>query len=110
MRIGVVGSRSFDNYDLMQKTLADLGPTVIVSGGAKGADTLAARYAQENGLELIEFKPNWKLGRHASLLRNTQIVEASDFVLAFWDGKSTGTQDSVKKAVDRGIPYRVILF
>ena len=110
MRIGVVGSRSFDNYDLMQKTLADLGPTVIVSGGAGGADKMAARYAQENGLDLIEFKPNWKLGRHAGLLRNTQIVEASDFVLAFWDGKSTGTQDSVKKALDRGIPYRVILF
>ena len=71
----------------------------IVSGGAKGADTLAEKFALENHLEMIVFKPDWKkFGKRAGFLRNTIIIENATIVFAFWDGKSNGTKDSIDKA------------
>ena len=58
MRYSVIGSREFEDYDLLEKTLDKHFIYQIVSGGAKGADTLAARYANENNIPLIEFIPN----------------------------------------------------
>lgn len=104
MNIAIVGGRDFNDYELLKKTLNNyienksfLG--AIVSGGAKGTDTLAEKYAEELGVEMIIFRPDYKkFGRLAALHRNTEIIEASDIVFAFWDGKSRGTLDSVTKA------------
>lgn len=105
MKIAIVGGRDFNNYDLLKNELGNyieenkISLNSIVSGGAKGADTLAEKFADEMGVEIIVFKPNFeKFGRCAALARNTQIVENSDTVFAFWDGKSKGTHDSIKKA------------
>ena len=58
----VVGSRSFDNYELLESTLDKLlinyREITIVSGGAKGADTLAEEYTAANGYECMVFKAN----------------------------------------------------
>jgi len=109
--IGVVGSRDFEDYELMKKVLDEISPDVIVSGGARGADRLGARYAKERGLKLLEFIPNWDLwGKRAGFMRNTQIVEASDMIVAFWDGKSNGTRDSINKAKKRNMLCKVVLF
>ena len=80
MKIAVIGSRSFNDYDLVKKELASIQDiTEIVSGGASGADTLAARYARENGIRLTEFYPEWeKFGRAAGPKRNTSIVCSVD--------------------------------
>ena len=108
MKVAVIGSRSLtvpnlEKY-LPQKT------TEIVSGGAKGVDTSARKYAQEKGLRLKEFLPEYgKYGRSAPLIRNARIIGYADVVLAFWDGKSRGTKfviDSCKKA---GVPVKVLL-
>ena len=57
------------------------------------------KFANENNVEMIVFKPDFeKFGRGAALARNTQIIQKSDVVFAFWDGKSKGTHDSIKKA------------
>ena len=74
-------------------------PDNIVSGGAKGTDTLAAQFAAEMDIPLLVFKPDYqKYGRRATLLRNTQIIENADVIFAFWDGQSKGTKDSITKA------------
>ena len=53
MKIGVVGSRDFDDYKKLEKELNKIeGITEIVSGGAKGADTLAREFAEKNDIEL----------------------------------------------------------
>lgn len=71
----------------------------IVSGGAIGIDTNAKNFAIENNIKLVEFLPNYKLhGKKAPLERNTQIVQYSDVIYAFWDGRSRGTKDSIDKA------------
>jgi hypothetical protein len=109
--IAIVGSRGFKGdkaYALLCNTLRKFNPTRIVSGGAEGADTLGATYAKEHGITLDVFVPQWKAWRlkhgytsktnRAGFERNTDIISASDIVIAFWDGKSEGTKDSINKA------------
>lgn len=104
MNIAIVGGRDFNNYDILKNTLQNFIesgnlPSAIVSGGAKGADSLAEKFASEFNLEMIVFQPDYKrFGRGATSIRNTQIIENSDIVFAFWDGKSKGTLDSINKS------------
>lgn len=98
-KIAVVGSRGFNDYSLLERTLAPYSPFILVSGGARGADRLAERFADENSLEKIIFKPDWnKYGKRAGFLRNIKIVDESDMVIAFWDGNSPGTKSSIDLA------------
>jgi hypothetical protein len=99
MNLAVVGSREFDNYELLSKELDYIRTkkdiTMIVSGGAKGADLLARRYAEENGIELLVLEPDWeRFGNIAGYLRNVEIWDNSDFGVAFWNGESKGTKHS----------------
>jgi len=99
-KIGVVGSRTFNNYQYMKNILDKLfSCNKIISGGAIGADSLAARYAKENNIELEEFLPDWnRYGKSAGFKRNKQIVDASDIIVAFWDGESRGTANTISLA------------
>ena len=91
MKIAIIGSRNLTVNNL-EKYLPE-GVTEIVSGGAKGIDSCARDYAQENNIKLTEFLPQYeKYGKGAPLKRNLQIINYSDEVLAFWDGKSRGTK------------------
>ena len=105
MRLGIVGSREFLDYSLLAETVdsfvekTKIKVEKIVSGGAKGSDSLAARYASEHGYLLEEFKPDYgRYGRGAPLQRNTTIVENSDIILAFVTASSKGTWDTIRKA------------
>lgn len=114
----VVGSRSFNDYELMRKTLDKLlsnhRDIEIVSGGALGADTLAERYAKEKGYELRVFKADWnKYGKIAGIIRNDEMQKyISQFehrgCVAFWDGQSRGTQSNFTMAEKYGNPLRII--
>ncbi|MBQ8600263.1 MAG: DUF2493 domain-containing protein [Clostridia bacterium] len=91
MKVAVIGSRNLEVADLGKYLPEETDE--IVSGGAKGIDTCARRYAQEHGIKLTEFLPEYnRFGRGAPLKRNITIVEYSDLVLAFWDGQSRGTK------------------
>lgn len=84
---------------------------LIVSGGAEGADTLAMRFAAEFHLKCLIMKPDWKrLGRAAGLARNTDIVANSAWVIAFWDGTSRGTADTIAKAKKQGKKLNIVRF
>lgn len=97
LTVAVVGSRNLQVRDLGQYLPA--GVTRIVSGGAKGVDQCAREYAQEMGIPLLEFLPEYsKYGRAAPIRRNEEIVRSADLVLAFWDGKSRGTLYTIRLA------------
>jgi hypothetical protein len=82
----------------------------IISGGAKGIDTLAANYAQEHGLQLIEILPDYnRFGRGAPIRRNDEIIDQAQVVLAFWDGKSKGTKYVIERCRKLGKSCTVIL-
>lgn len=110
-KIGVVGSRTFRDYERLEGVLEKFLPFILVSGGAKGADSLAGQFAFEHKLPKIIHLPNWaEYGRSAGPIRNSLIIADSDKLVAFWDGKSKGTRDSINKAEEKGIPVLFIEF
>jgi len=111
LKLAVVGSRSFNDYALMESFLVRRLPFILVSGGAKGADSLAERFARENDLETIIHFPEWKKhGRKAGYLRNSFIVRDCDTLIAFWDGKSKEIKMTIDLAEKSGKPCSIIRF
>jgi hypothetical protein len=109
--LAVVGSRTFTDYDKMKSILDILKPSSIISGGAVGADTLAERYAKENGVNILVYTANWELhGKSAGAIRNRIIVENCDQLIAFWDKKSRGTKMAIEMAKEKGKLLVVIEF
>lgn len=109
MKVAVVGSRSFRSYSIVKEVLDHLEQeknkdiSLIISGGAVGADTLGARYAKERNIPTQIFLPLWDVyGKSAGYKRNVQIVSAAEIVVAFWDGSSRGTLHSINLAREQG--------
>ena len=79
------------------------------TGTAKGADSLGERYAKENGYDVKLFPPDWKkFGRKAGPLRNKQMAEYGDMLIAFWDEKSSGTRNMIENATNLGLIVHVV--
>ena len=108
MKVAVIGSRGLSVCDLGRYLPENT--TEIVSGGAKGVDTSAREYALAHGIKLTEFLPEYaKYGRSAPLKRNITIIEYSDIVIAFWDGKSRGTKFVIDNCRKLGVEVRVYI-
>lgn len=108
MKVAIIGSRNLNLEDFS----AYLPPetTEIVSGGARGIDQCARRYAHRHGLKLTEFLPDYEsYGRSAPIRRNVTIIEYSDLVLAFWNGHSRGTKFVIDRCRELNKPIRIFL-
>lgn len=116
MKLAIIGSRTFTNYDKLLQTMSLFEEshrqfTRIISGGAKGADSLGERWAKYWNIEIERYLPDWdKHGKFAGYIRNQHIIDACDVVVAFWDGKSKGTLDSIRKAKAVKKPTFIIYF
>ena len=109
MKLAVVGSRDFANKRLMDEELRKLLPlTQVISGGARGADSLAERWARHNGIEVQVFYPDPKKYKHPYHHRNRLICEACDRLVAFWNGHSTGTRYTIGYARKIGKPVTIV--
>ena len=111
-KVIIAGCRDFTDYALLRsfadETLAGAEDVEIVSGGARGADALGERYARERGRRLKVFPADWKKwGAAAGPIRNGQMADYADALIAFWDGKSAGTRDMIRKAEDRDLRVQV---
>jgi len=109
-KVAIIGSRTFDDYEQVKLVLAEYVDQIelVVSGGAKGADTLAERFAKDYSIPTQIFRADWnRYGKAAGHIRNKDIVNASDVVFAFWDGKSKGTEGAMKLA--RAAKKKVVL-
>jgi hypothetical protein len=108
VKVAIIGSRGLKVENL--ERYLPVETTEIVSGGAIGIDTCAREYALAHSIKLTEFLPQYNTyGRSAPLKRNITIIEYSDLVLAFWDGKSRGTRFVIDNCKKRGIPVRVFV-
>ncbi len=100
----ISGSRTIDyiNLDLF------IDPDhvgCIVSGGANGVDTLAEHWAKRHHIEYVAYLAQWeKFGKRAGILRNHEMIEFCDVLIAFWDGLSKGTLDTINYAHELGVP------
>lgn len=105
MKVLICGSRGINDGAVVAQAVAqsEMAPTHIVSGGARGVDTLARLYAQSNGIEFTEYVADWnKHGKRAGFLRNVTMVDVVDAVIAVWDGASRGTKHSIDYATSQG--------
>ena len=108
MKVAIIGSRGLQIEDFSPYLPQEV--TEIVSGGARGIDQCARCYAQEKGLKLTEFLPDYEqFGRAAPLRRNLTIIEHADLVLAFWDGTSRGTKFVIDRCRERNKPLRIFI-
>lgn len=117
MKLIIAGGRDFSNYELLcdevTQFIADNttpnDSVVIISGLAKGADTLGCRYANEAGYELQGFAAEWgKFGRAAGPIRNKLMAKEATHLIAFWDGKSPGTMHMIDYAGKLGLNVKVV--
>ena len=110
MKILIAGSRSIADYDLLVKVINKLNwkITEIVSGGAYGVDKLGIRYAKENNIKCTMFLPDWDThGKKAGILRNKDMVEYADALIALWDGESKGTKFTIDYAKQKKLTVHV---
>jgi len=107
--LAVVGGRYFTDYNTVAKELAKYQFASLVSGGATGVDTIAYKYAKIHSIPIRVFYPDWqKYGKSAGPLRNKQIIQNANHVLAFWDGLSRGTRSSIQLARTHNVPLTII--
>lgn len=120
-KVIVAGGRNFDDYERLSKTLETFRTSIwkgdhaddieIVSGGARGADSLGERWAKDNHVGVMLFPAEWnKYGKKAGILRNEEMGDYADTLIAFWDGKSRGTEHMIKYAGKNGLNVLVVSY
>lgn len=115
-KVIIAGTRDFSDYEML-RSYADFKlsqikePIEIVSGHARGADTLGERYSEEKGYKLKLFQADWEqYGKSAGVKRNMQMAEYANALLAFWDGNSRGTKNMIELARKKGLKVGVKLY
>ena len=115
-RVIIAGSRSFNDYELLREQCLSIlqekmrtHRVIIVSGHARGADSLGERFANEFRLPFELHPAKWRLlGKAAGMVRNAEMAKCSDALIAFWDGESSGTRHMINFARKRGLEVSVI--
>lgn len=101
-KVAIIGSREFKNKALLDAKMKEIQIKypiqTIISGGAKGADTLAVQWANKNDIETVVYYPDFKKHKRAYHFRNRQIVHHADIIVAFWNARSTGTRYTLNYA------------
>lgn len=113
MRVLVCGGRNYHDLDTAHNLLDSLHRqeriTVVIDGGASGADRLGFEWAHCNGVTTQTYAADWKKhGKAAGPIRNREMLDVGrpDLVLAFPGGR--GTADMVRQAESRSVPVRKI--
>jgi len=117
-KVAVIGGRDFTDKEMLYRILTKNRPSIklIISGGAKGADTLATDWATDFGMPYLVFPAAWhdpdtgEYDRGAGFRRNWDIINYSDVVIAFHDGKSKGTANSLEIAKNLNKPTKVFSY
>lgn len=117
LRVIIAGSRDFTDYELLERLL-DMyfqryspDQIEIVSGGARGADSLGERYAQSRGMALNVMPADWKrFGKSAGYRRNESMAIYSTHCIVFWDGESRGTQHMIDLANQYNLALRIVRY
>jgi predicted Rossmann fold nucleotide-binding protein DprA/Smf involved in DNA uptake len=116
VKVAIVGSRDFPRLELVGGKINALAVKAggasnltIISGGARGVDAEAERYARSIGAEVVVVPADWDgLGKSAGFIRNKEIVARAHRVVAFWDGESRGTMHTIGLALEYGRHLEVI--
>ena len=116
VKVIIAGSRGFQDYELLRDScdhkLSEVSKThsvVIISGGARGADTLAKDYAEDRNYALVVMEADWEThGKSAGYKRNQEMANNATHLIAFWDGQSRGTKHMIDIAKKADLPTYVV--
>ncbi len=118
MNLVICGSRFFNDYesfeqimlDFLSKNNLDVHSCIVISGGARGADKLAENFSYTHNYEFYEIPADWSThGKSAGIIRNLQMLDVANHVVAFWDGKSPGTKHMIDTCKKRNIKNTVFM-
>ena len=120
-KVVIAGGRDFNDFDYLYESVATIlkefhwynwkHEVVIISGTARGADKLGEKFAHTAGIEVEKYPANWdKHGKSAGYKRNLEMAEASDVLIAFWDGKSKGTKHMIDIALAKGLEVHIFRY
>lgn len=114
-RVIIAGGREYNDYPTLKKycdhVLQNKSGIIIVSGKAKGADSLGEKYAKEKNFPIAEFPAKWEtLGRAAGFIRNKEMAQYADALIAFWNKKSKGTKHMINIASEMKLPTRIYYY
>lgn len=112
-KVIIAGGRDFDDYNYLcaicDLYLSDYDSIEIVSGTARGADSLGEKYACAKGYSIQRFPADWNTwGKRTGYIRNSQMATYSDVLIAFWDGKSRGTKNMIDIAQRLGLKVIIL--
>lgn len=106
MKAIIAGSRTIADYAEVERAVeaSGINVTVVVSGGARGVDKMGERWAKEHRADVALFIPDWnRIGKKAALVRNGEMADYADALIAVWDGESRGTWHMIKVAKEKGL-------
>lgn len=110
MKVAIVGSRTINDKELIWNFMEEchkFNPEVdkIISGGARGVDSIAEEYAKIHKIKTCIFKPDWEtFGKRAGFIRNADIIGKCDICICIWDGESHGTLHDIELCEEMGKP------
>lgn len=109
-RVIIAGVRNFSDYELLKEKCDEFLQVltdkviIVLSGHASGTYSLGERYAQEKGYKIESYPADWKrYGKDAGNIRNGQMINAADALIAFWDGKSKAAKNVIDFARQKGL-------
>ena len=115
MQLIIAGGREFKDYITLRsefiKFVADhkRSDVTVISGMARGADTLGLHLAEEYSLPVITMPANWDLhGKPAGHIRNAEMAKIATHLLVAWDGKSPGTKGMITLAKKHNLVTKII--
>jgi hypothetical protein len=106
MRTIIAGSRDFTYYEEVLGIVADSNYriTQIVSGAARGVDTVGEEIAKAYNIPFVRFPADWdRYGLSAGRIRNAEMAKNADALIAVWNGFSPGTRNMIDIANKRGL-------
>ena len=116
-KVIIAGGRDFNDYELLKLKCdyylsnIDKANIVIISGAAKGADSLGEKYAKERGYIIDSHPAKWdKYGKSAGYRRNKEMVDIASAAICFWDGKSKGTKYTIDLCKEKRIPCKIVRY
>lgn len=117
VKLVIVGSRTFNDYRLAENIINHIAVEYgykyieIVSGGARGADAIGERYADNNGITKKIIPVDWnRWGKRAGFIRNVDIIDNCDICICFWDGENHGTKHDIDLCVKKHKPCFIYNF
>lgn len=117
MRIIIAGGRDFKDFDNLCRACdyylqnKEKDSIEIISGCARGADTLGEKYAKIHNYKLTKFPAKWNIHhRRAGFIRNEEMAEYADALIVFWDGMSKGTKHMIDTAIKYGLELRILKY